>query len=145
MAFERPKAVTAARVPELDRAVERPRREPGRVVGEGHRVYRTAMALERPKAVAAARVPNLDRAVVRPRCEPGRVVGEGHRAYEIAMALERLKAGAPIFFYSRLYRNPLWFFSLEKISYQALGWTENECGHVCLERTILYCPFVVHN
>ena len=36
MALERLEALAAARIPDLDRLVVRCRRQPGRVVGEGH-------------------------------------------------------------------------------------------------------------
>ena len=36
MALERLEALAAARIPDLDRLVVRRRRQPGRVVGEGH-------------------------------------------------------------------------------------------------------------
>src|SRR5438270_302320 len=54
--------VAAARVPCLDRPVVRRRRQPRRIVGEGHRPDHIAMALERLEALVTARIPNLDRA-----------------------------------------------------------------------------------
>jgi hypothetical protein len=55
-ALERLQARAAAGVPDLDGPVVRRRRQPGRVVREGHGVDRTAMALERLHARAAADV-----------------------------------------------------------------------------------------
>jgi hypothetical protein len=63
MALERLQARAAGRVPDLDSAVPRRGRQPGRVVREGHRGDLTAMALERLQARAAGRVPDLDSAV----------------------------------------------------------------------------------
>ena len=73
------------------------RRQPLRVVREGHRADPTAMALERLQARTAAGVPDLDGAVMGRRRQPRRVVREGHRLDPIAMALERLQARAPPF------------------------------------------------
>ena len=61
---ERLQALAAVCVLDLDRAVIRRRRQPRRVVGEGHRVDGTAVALERLQALAAVCVLDLDRAVV---------------------------------------------------------------------------------
>ena len=74
MPLKRLEAVAAARIPDLDRAVARRRREPGRVVREGDRQDGVAVPLENLEAVAAARIPDLNRSVVRRRREPGRVV-----------------------------------------------------------------------
>jgi len=46
MALEGLETLSAVRVPDLDRLIVRRRREPGRVVGEDHRVDETAVALE---------------------------------------------------------------------------------------------------
>jgi hypothetical protein len=78
MALERLQARAAAGVPDLDGPVVGRRRQPGRVVREGHRPDRTAMALERLQARAAAGVPDLDGPVPRRRRQPRRVVREGH-------------------------------------------------------------------
>jgi hypothetical protein len=61
------------------------------------------------------------------------------------MALERLQAGIPIVFYSRLCRDPLQLFLLEKTPYHAASWTEHECGRIYLKRTLLYWPLVIHD
>ena len=61
------------------------------------------------------------------------------------MALERLQASIPIVFYSRIYRDPLRLFFLEKSLYQATGWTKHECRYVHLKWALLYCPFKLHN
>ena len=50
MALERLQARAAAGVPDLDGVVAGRRRQPGRVVREGHRPDKTAMALERLQA-----------------------------------------------------------------------------------------------
>jgi hypothetical protein len=52
MALERLQARTAAGIPDVDGAVSGRRRQPGRVVREGHRADWTAMALERLQARA---------------------------------------------------------------------------------------------
>src|SRR6266478_4918178 len=77
MALERLQARATARIPYLDCAVVRRRRQPCRVVREGDRGDVTAMALERLQARATARIPYLDCAVVRRRRQPCRVVREG--------------------------------------------------------------------
>ena len=46
MALERLQARAAAGVPDLDGAVVRPRRQPGRVVREGHRVDAIVSSVE---------------------------------------------------------------------------------------------------
>jgi len=78
MALERLQARATADIPDLDRVVERRRRQLRRIVREGYRVNRTAMALERLQARAAADIPDLDRVVVRRRCQLRRIVREGH-------------------------------------------------------------------
>jgi hypothetical protein len=60
MALERLQTRTAAGVPDLDGAVPGPRRQPGRVMREGHRLDTIAMALECLQARTAAGVPDLD-------------------------------------------------------------------------------------
>src|SRR5271156_2030833 len=95
------------------------------------------MALERLQALATACIPDLDRAVVRRRREPCRVVREGDRVDRTAMALERLQAGTPFISHSRLYRDPLRLFLLEKTPCQAAGWAEQECRRICLKRIVL--------
>src|SRR5438477_610168 len=127
MALERLQALATARIPDLDRAVIRRRREPCRIMGEDDAVSHKAMAIERLLALSTARIRDLDRAVVRRRCEPCRVVGEGDRVNHIAMALKRLQARTPFISYSRLYRDPLRLFLLKKTPYQATGWTKHEC------------------
>ena len=52
MALERLQARAAVSIPDLDGAVARRRRQPGRVVREGHGRDPTAMALERLQACA---------------------------------------------------------------------------------------------
>jgi hypothetical protein len=65
---------------------------------------------ERLQAGAATGILDLDDAVDRRRSEPGRVGQEGDWANGTAVALERLQAGAPFFWHSWLYRNPLRLF-----------------------------------
>ena len=66
MPLKRLEAVAAARIPDPDRSIERRRREPGRVVREGHRLDGAAMPLKRLEAVATAYIPDLDRIIERP-------------------------------------------------------------------------------
>jgi hypothetical protein len=112
---KRLQAGAAARIPDLNRLVGRRRREPCRVVREGHGPDLTAMPLERRQAGAAARIPDLNRLVGRRRREPCRVVGEGHGPDLTAMPLERRQAGTPLIpcNVTWLYRNPLWLFFFE--------------------------------
>jgi hypothetical protein len=70
MALERLQARAAAGVPDLDGAVEGRRRQPHRVVREGHRGDPTAMALKRMHTRAAACIPDLDSVVEGRRRQP---------------------------------------------------------------------------
>jgi hypothetical protein len=70
MALERLQAHATAGVPDLNGPVVGRRRQPGRVVREGHREDLTAMALKRLQARAAAGVPDLDGPVVGRRRQP---------------------------------------------------------------------------
>ena len=63
----------------------------------------------------------------------------------MAVALERLQAGTPFIAYTWLYSDPPWLFILKQSFYQTAGWTEYECGHIRLKRSILYRHFVVSN
>ena len=76
--------------PEPYRVVVRGRCYERRVVREGYRVDRVAMALEFLYALARGGAPEPYRAVVRGRCYERRVVREGYRPDQAAMALEYL-------------------------------------------------------
>ena len=117
MTLERLQALATARIPDLDCAVVRRRRQPCRVGREGHRVDRITMALERLQVLATTRIPDLDRLVARRRRQPCRVGREGHRVDIAAMALKRLQAGTPFISYSRLYCDLLWLFLFKKVLY----------------------------
>jgi hypothetical protein len=74
MALERLQASAAAGVPDLQGAVPGRRRQPRRVMREGHQADITAMAFECLQAHAAAGVPDLHGAVPGRRRQPRRVV-----------------------------------------------------------------------
>ena len=90
-AVERLQTLARRRVPDLDGAIVRSRRELPRVVREHDRRDPIAMALERLQTLARRRVPDLDGAIVRSRRELPRVVREHDRPDPIAMAVERLQ------------------------------------------------------
>ena len=145
MALERLQARAATGIPDPDCIIPGCRRQLGWVVREGYWVDIIAMALKRLQARAAAGVLDLDCIVARSWRQSGRVMGEGHWADRTAMALERLQAGAPFVRHSWHYREPGRYFPFENISYQTVLGTECECWHICLKRSVLYYPFIVHN
>jgi hypothetical protein len=70
MALERLQACTAAGIPDPNGVVVGRRRQPRRVVREGHRVNKIAMALKRLQARAAASIPDTNGSVPGRRRQP---------------------------------------------------------------------------